>query len=203
MVPGANDNLSSVGVLIALAARLRERPIEGLRVLLVSTGSEESFSEGMQAFGERHFSELDRAAHRGAVPRGARRPDADRARGRGDAEDARLPGADARRAGRGGVGGGRPITRGIRTVAATDAIIALRAGYPTVTLASVAETKLPLNYHWPSDVPDELHWETIEDAIEVCDAFVRLRSRGGAQLQATCGAGVPLEGAPTPSVGSP
>ncbi len=75
---------------------------------------------------------------------------------------------------------GVQITRGIRTVAATDAIIALRAGYPTVTLASVAETKLPLNYHWPSDVPDGLHWETIEGAIEVCDAFVRLRSAGQA-----------------------
>ncbi len=60
VVPGANDNLSSVGVLVGLADALRDRPIEGARVLLVSTGSEESFSEGMQGFGERHFSELDR-----------------------------------------------------------------------------------------------------------------------------------------------
>ena len=58
-VPGANDNLSAVGALIALAAALRRQPIEGVRVLLVSTGSEESFSEGMQAFGRRHFGELD------------------------------------------------------------------------------------------------------------------------------------------------
>src|SRR5947209_9277319 len=32
-VPGANDNLAAVGVLIALAESLREQPIEGLRVL--------------------------------------------------------------------------------------------------------------------------------------------------------------------------
>ncbi len=75
--------------------------------------------------------------------------------------------ADA--AGRAGV----RITRGIRTVAATDAIIALRAGYQTVTLASIAATKLPLNYHWPSDRPEALHWETIEQAIAVCDSFLR------------------------------
>jgi Iap family predicted aminopeptidase len=71
---------------------------------------------------------------------------------------------------------GIEITRGIRTVAATDAIIALRAGYPTVTLASVAETKLPLNYHWPTDRPEALHWETIEQAIAVCRSFLRGRA---------------------------
>ncbi len=176
VVPGANDNLSSVGVLIALAARLRDRPIEGLRVLLVSTGSEESFSEGMQAFGERHFSELDRERTEVLCLEVLGGPILIVLEGEGMLKMRDYPepmrDALAEAASEAGV----PITRGIRTVAATDAIIALRAGYPTVTLASVAETKLPLNYHWPSDVPDELHWETIEGAIEVCDAFVRLRS---------------------------
>ena len=59
VVPGANDNLAAVGVLLALAEAIRERPVSGLRVLLVSTGSEESFSEGMQAFGRRHFAHMD------------------------------------------------------------------------------------------------------------------------------------------------
>ena len=39
--------------------RSASSPLEGLRVLLVSTGSEESFSEGMQGFGDRHFDGLD------------------------------------------------------------------------------------------------------------------------------------------------
>jgi Zn-dependent M28 family amino/carboxypeptidase len=178
VVPGANDNLSSVGVLIALAARLRDRPIKGLRVLLVSTGSEESFSEGMQAFGERHFSELDRKRTEVLCLEVLGGPILIVLEGEGmlKMRDYPEPMRDALAAAASEAG--VPITRGIRTVAATDAIIALRAGYPTVTLASVAETKLPLNYHWPSDVPDELHWETIEGAIEVCDAFVRLRSDG-------------------------
>jgi Iap family predicted aminopeptidase len=64
------------------------------------------------------------------------------------------------------------IRRGICTVAATDAIIA-GAGYPTVTLASVDRTHLPLNYHWPTDTPEGLHLDTIADAIAVCDRFVR------------------------------
>src|SRR5512133_2120440 len=59
-VPGANDNGTAVVCLLALARRLRDQPPDGLRVILLSTGSEESFSEGMKAFGERHFGELPR-----------------------------------------------------------------------------------------------------------------------------------------------
>jgi Zn-dependent M28 family amino/carboxypeptidase len=203
VVPGANDNLSSVGALIALAARLRAQPVEGLRVLLLSTGSEESFSEGMQGFGERHFPELDRHRTEVLCLEVLGGPTLIVLEGEGMLKmrdyTEQMRDALAEAAAQAGV----EITRGIRTVAATDAIIALRAGYPAVTLASVTDAKLPLNYHWPNDVPDELHWDTIEDAIAVCEAFVRMRSRGGAQLQATGGAGLPLEGAPTPSVGSP
>jgi Peptidase family M28 len=175
-VPGANDNLSAVGVLIALAARFRDEPVDGVRVLLLSTGSEESFSEGMQGFGERHFSELDPTRTEVLCLECLGGPTMIVLEGEGmlrmldypeQMRDALAAAADA---------AGVVITRGIRTVAATDAIIALRAGYPAVTLASVAETKLPLNYHWPSDVPEELHWDTIGDAIAVCDAFVRARS---------------------------
>jgi hypothetical protein len=46
-------------------------------------------------------------------------------------------------------------------------------------LASIANTGLPLNYHWPSDTPEALHWETIEQAIEVCDRFLRRRAEHG------------------------
>ena len=71
---------------------------------------------------------------------------------------------------------GVSISRGLRTVAASDAIIALRAGYPVATLASVDYTKLPLNYHWPSDLPQALYWRTIEDAIALCEQFIRARA---------------------------
>jgi Zn-dependent M28 family amino/carboxypeptidase len=177
VVPGANDNLSAVGVLIALAAALRERPVEGVRVLLVSTGSEESFSEGMQGFGERHFSELDRQRTEFVCLECLGGPNLVVLEGEGMLKmrdyPERMRDALAEAAGEAGVG----IQRGIRTVAATDGIIALRAGYQVVTLASVTDAKLPLNYHWPNDVPEELHWDTIERAITVCETFVRVRSK--------------------------
>jgi acetylornithine deacetylase/succinyl-diaminopimelate desuccinylase-like protein len=57
-VPGANDNGASVVALLALARRYAAEPPPGVRLILLSTGSEESFSEGMKAFGERHFPQL-------------------------------------------------------------------------------------------------------------------------------------------------
>ena len=175
VVPGANDNLSAVGVLLAVADSLRKQPIDGVRVLLISTGSEESFSEGMQAFGRRHFPELDPESTEFVCLECLGGPTLIVLEAEGMLKMRPYPQAMREALAEAAAAAGVPITRGIRTVAATDAIIALRAGYPAVTLASVAETKLPLNYHWPSDRPEALHWETIEQAIAVCKSFLRRR----------------------------
>ncbi|MEA3036458.1 MAG: hypothetical protein QOH04_2230, partial [Sphingomonadales bacterium] len=58
--PGASDNLSAVAVLFELAEALEREPVKGLRVLLVSTGSEESFMEGMRRFLKRWGQDLPR-----------------------------------------------------------------------------------------------------------------------------------------------
>jgi hypothetical protein len=176
VVPGANDNLSAVGVLLAVAEELRQDPVPGVRTLLISTGSEESFSEGMQGFGRRHFAELDPERTEFVCLECLGGPTLIVLEAEGMLKMRHYPEAMrealADAAARAGVG----ITRGIRTVAATDAIIALRAGYPTATLASIDDTKLPLNYHWPSDRAEALHWETIEAAIAVCSHFLRRRA---------------------------
>jgi hypothetical protein len=177
-VPGANDNLAAVAVLLALAATLRERGLDGLRVLLLSTGSEESFSEGMQAFGRRHFHELEPDRTEFLCLECLGGPILIVLEGEGMLRMRDYPpsmrASLATAAGDAGVS----IQRGVRTVGATDALIALRAGYPVVTLASMEQTKLPLNYHWPSDTPDALCWTTISNAILVCERF--LCERAGA-----------------------
>jgi Iap family predicted aminopeptidase len=172
-VPGANDNLSAVGVLLGLAAHFGEHRPDGVRVLLLSSGSEESFSEGMQAFGRRHFGGLDPAQTEFLCLECLGGPTLHVLEGEGMLKmrdySAHTREALAAAAGTAGV----RISRGLRTVAATDGLISLRAGYPTATLCSVDYTKLPLNYHWPSDTPAALHWSTIEDAIAVAEEFVR------------------------------
>ena len=174
-VPGANDNLAAVGVLVELAARLRDQPVEGVRVLLVSTGSEESFSEGMQGFGHRHFQELDPERTEMVCLECVGGPTLIVVEGEGMLRMRDYPTEMREALDQAAGDAGIPIMRGLRTTAATDAIIALRAGYRVATLASVDETKLPMNYHWPNDVPDALHWDTIEDAVRVCEQFLRTR----------------------------
>jgi hypothetical protein len=175
-VPGANDNLSAVGVLVALAESLRERPIEGVRVLLVSTGSEESFMEGMQGFGRRHFPALDRERTEVLCLECLGGPTIVVVEGEGMLRMRDYPLRMREELAEAAAEAGVTVRRGLRTVAATDGLIALRAGYPTVTLASIEATGLPLNYHWPSDLPEALHWDTIEQAIAVCDRFLRRRA---------------------------
>ncbi|KKK50984.1 hypothetical protein LCGC14_3119540, partial [marine sediment metagenome] len=58
MVPAANDNGTGVVTLLALAHALSANPTSNVRVMLVSTGSEESFMEGMHAFSKRYFPTL-------------------------------------------------------------------------------------------------------------------------------------------------
>ena len=60
LLGGIFGTLCALAVLVALAHALRERRPQGVRVLLLSTGSEESFMEGMQGFGRRHFGSLPR-----------------------------------------------------------------------------------------------------------------------------------------------
>jgi hypothetical protein len=180
-VPGANDNLSAVGAVIAIAAALRERPLEGVRVVLVSTGSEESFSEGMQGFGRRHFPELDPDRTEMICLECVGGPTLIVVEGEGMLRMRDYPSSMREGLAEAAAAAGIPIVRGLRTTAATDAIIALRAGYRVATLASVDETKLPMNYHWPSDVPEALHWSTIEQAIAVCEQFVRARAAPAAE----------------------
>jgi hypothetical protein len=176
VVPGANDNLSAVAVLVALARSLAERPTPGVRVLLLSTGSEESFMEGMQGFIRRHRSKLDPARTTILCLECLGSPtltllEAEgmlRMRFYSDAARQRLvEAADST---------GVELARGLRTVAATDALVALRRGYQAATLASVDECKFPANYHWASDTPENLDWETMQRAFAVADRFLRAGS---------------------------
>jgi acetylornithine deacetylase/succinyl-diaminopimelate desuccinylase-like protein len=173
VVPGANDNLSAVGVVVALAHELAERPPDGVRVLLLSTGCEESFMEGMQAFGRRHFPALDRATTEFVCIECVGSPHLCVVEAEGMLRMRHYTDASREALARAGAEAGVELTRGLRTVAATDALIALRAGYPTCLLGGVDDTKFPSNYHWPTDVPDNLDWSSIENAVEVCLRYVR------------------------------
>jgi hypothetical protein len=175
VVPGANDNLSAVAVLLALARSLSERQTRGVRVLLLSTGSEESFMEGMQGFIRRHHTELDPASTTVLCLECLGSPNLALVEAEGMLRMRPYSETTRRRLGEAAESAGVELVRGLRTVAATDALVAMRRGYPAATLASIDETKFPSNYHWPSDTPENLDWETIQRAFAVADRFLRVQ----------------------------
>lgn len=58
--PGANDNASAAGLVLALGEVLRSEPMEHTRVWLVCTGSEEALHEGARHFFAAHKAEMVR-----------------------------------------------------------------------------------------------------------------------------------------------
>lgn len=174
VVCGANDNLSAVAVLLDLAERFAGRPAGGVRVLLLSTGSEESFMEGMRGFLARHRDELDPASTRVIALECVGSPHLMLMEGEGMLRmrdhDSGLREEIQAAADRTGVS----LWRGLRLGAgATDALPALRAGYRAACLAACTDLKTPANYHWPSDIPENLTWPTIRRAGDVLENLIR------------------------------
>jgi hypothetical protein len=173
-VPGANDNLSGVATLLGIARLLRDRPVPGLRVLLVSTGSEESFMEGMQAFARRHLPALPPQSTHVITVDTVGSPQLVQLEGEGMIRMRDYPAAFKDLVSQCAAEAGVPLRRGLRFRNATDGLIALRAGYPTVMLGSVdPRTKLPSNYHWPTDTPENVDGRTIADAVTLCTSVIR------------------------------
>lgn len=173
VVPGANDNLSGVAVLAALAERWREAPIEGIRVLLVSAGAEEELQGGIYDFLDAHGEHLDPATTRiltvdtvgsqqlvmlegeGTV----RMHDYDAAFRDVVAEVAQAEGVD--------------LERGLRSRFSTDGIVPTLRGIPNVSLVSLEAWRAPANYHLMTDTPDVLDYGTVQATVDLSEALAR------------------------------
>jgi len=174
VVPGANDNLSAVALLVALAERLRDRPVKGVRVLLVSLGAEETMQGGIYGFMERHKPELDRDRTYFLNFDTVGSPDLIMLEGEGTTvmEDYYYrPFRDlvVRAAERAET----PLRRGLRSRNSTDAVLMSRAGYPTACFSSIDRHKTLSNYHLMSDTPENLDYQTVMHAVTVAESVVR------------------------------
>jgi len=178
IVPGANDNLSAVAVLVALAERLRADPVEGLRVLLVSCGAEEVLQGGIYGFAARHFPALDRERTWFLSLEAVGSPELVMVEGEGpvvmeDYHDRSFRDLVARAADRADA----PLRRGMRARNSSDAVIPSRAGYPIAMLASMDHNKALCNYHQMTDTPENLDYTTVCQALVVAEATARELAR--------------------------
>jgi hypothetical protein len=174
VVPGANDNLSAVAVLVALAERIREHPLDGLRVLLVSCGAEEVLQGGIYGFAARHFPALDRDHTWMLNLETVGSPRLIMLEGEGPIVMEDYPDRSFRDlVARAADGAGTPLRRGMRSRSSTDAVIPSRAGYPIATIASMDRYKALSNYHRMSDTPQNLDYRTVAQSLVVTEAVAR------------------------------
>jgi Zn-dependent M28 family amino/carboxypeptidase len=180
-VPAANDNLSAVAAIVAVAERLRDEPIPGLRVMLVSAGAEETLQDGIRAFIARHRSELDTDTTWVLNMDTIGSPRLIMIEGEGPFHIAEYtdPGFRdliERCANEQGIA----LERGFRARASTDSVITSRAGYPSTCLGSLNEWQMMSNYHLMTDVPENLDYSTIESVTRLAYAVGQAIAAGGA-----------------------
>ena len=174
VVPGANDNGSGVVTLLAVAKRLIEEPPATVRVILLSVGAEESFSEGIKAFGERHFDELPReSTFFLSIDQVGSGPHLLVLRGEGFLKIHEYP--PRALALMDGVAEelGIRLYPNLRTHNGTDGLEPLAAGYETASLCGCNDLKQPGNYHWPNDTSDHVEYGSMADAVRLTEAAVR------------------------------
>jgi hypothetical protein len=173
VVPGANDNGTAVVALLALAERLIEEPPESLRVVLLSVGSEESFSEGIKAFGERHFHELPRESTLFICLVSIGSPHLLVLRGEGflkmreyspralELFDGLAEELDIW------------LYPNLRLHNGTDGMEPLAAGYETVSICGCTDLKQPANYHWPNDLAENVDFGSVANGVRLVEAAIR------------------------------
>ena len=171
-VPGANDNATGVAALLAIARTFSERPPERVRLMLVSS-SEESMCEGMQAFCKRHFPDLPRESTFFMTLDTLGSPHLLALRGEGMLRMREYPPRSLALIDGIAEELGIWLYPNLRLRNATDGVIPLAAGYEGVSLCSCTDLKQPSNYHWPTDVPENVDYGTLADAVRLTEAVVR------------------------------
>lgn len=173
VVPGANDNGTAVVSLLALAKRLADHPAPGVRVILLSAGSEESFSEGIKAFGERHFDELPRESTFFLVLESTGSPHLLVLRGEGFLKMYDYPAPALELLDTAAADLGIWLYPNLRLHNGTDGLEPLAAGYEAAVIAGCDELKQPSNYHWPNDLAENVDFGTVADGIRLSEAAIR------------------------------
>src|SRR3954447_18035972 len=173
VVPGADDNATGCTVLVEVARAAAADPPPDTRVIFLSTGSEESFSEGMAGLRGRPFDALPRETTTFVSIDTVGAPHLLALEGEGffGITDYPTDLLDRISAIAGELG--LELRRNLRTRTGTDGYVPLKAGYPTVSLASCDQFKQIPDYHLPTDTPDRVQWGTVENARRLCEALLR------------------------------
>jgi Peptidase family M28 len=173
VVPGANDNGTAVVALLELARRFEADPPQGVRVILASMGAEESFSEGIKGFGERHFGELPTASTLFLCLESIGSPHLLVLRGEGFLKMHDYPPRSLEFFDQLAAELDIWLYPNLRLRSGTDGLEPLAAGYEAVALCSCNDLKQASNYHWPNDVAANIDFDTVADGVRLSETAVR------------------------------
>jgi Zn-dependent M28 family amino/carboxypeptidase len=177
-VPGANDNLSGVATVLALARAMAGEPLTGLRLMLVSTGSEETLMEGMRAFLMARREELTPERTHVLCVDAVGSPHLVLIEAEGMLEvrpyDERFKDLIQECAEAAGI----PLRRGSTLRLGTDGYVALRNGVPAACLMSVNDYGIASNYHWPTDTAANVDYGSVADCAVLAEGFARKLAAG-------------------------
>jgi Peptidase family M28 len=172
VVPGANDNGTGCVAQLALARALADRPPENTRILFLST-SEEALCEGMGLFMERHRHELPVDSTFFLCVDTIGSPHLLVLRGEGMLKLREYPAESLELLDTAAEELGIELFPNLRLRNATDGIFPLAAGYQCASVASCNQWKNPSNYHWKTDTPERVHYDTVGDGIRLSEAVIR------------------------------
>lgn len=183
-VPGASDNATGVAVTIDLVRALAAERPDGLEVVALLPGCEESGMGGMAAFLRSHRAGLDRASTLvlGLDTLGAGTPIL--AAAEGTILTHRYAEADLALADRGAARAGRPAPQRWRIGGWTDPILARFAGLHAISLLSIGPRGTFTNYHRPTDTADRVDWDSVRACAEIAAGVAaEWAAQGGAAEQ--------------------
>jgi acetylornithine deacetylase/succinyl-diaminopimelate desuccinylase-like protein len=174
VVPGANDNATGVGALLALTAAFARDPLERTDVVAVFTDCEEVGLGGAAAWLRAHGAELDRSTSLvvSLDTLGCGEPAV-------VSRDGALTATYARDehdwADRGALRAAVAPPRRADLVAPTDAIVARHAGFRALSIVSVdADGSLGDHYHQPTDTPGNVDWHSVEQCTRLAGGIARV-----------------------------
>lgn len=168
--PGANDNATGVAAVLELARRLREKPLPGVEVVIVSPGGEEAGSVGMRAWIRGPGRSLERQStlvvNLDAIGSGGHLVVSRR-----EGLTGWFASRDLDLARRGAQIAGITAPREVTFPNVTDAFVARNAGLRAVSILSYSDGWIE-NLHLASDVAANVGWSTVEQAIDLAEGIV-------------------------------
>jgi Zn-dependent M28 family amino/carboxypeptidase len=174
IVPGANDNATGVGALLALTAAFARDPLERTDVVALFTDCEEVGLGGAEAWLEAHGETLDRAATLvvSLDTLGSGEPALVK---RDGALSATYASDDHDWADRGALRAAVSPPRRADLTAPTDAIVAHHAGLRALSLVSVdSDGTLGPHYHQPTDTPANVDWHSVDQCTRLAGGIARV-----------------------------